>query len=83
MPFKFRIDAGQWLDPAPNATNNEGGNLIFMKGVEPLGVKATLIDNNQIYVRLAGLPQGASYTEADLLFNQCFRRKNSHQKYFL
>ncbi|MFY7733627.1 MAG: alpha-amylase family glycosyl hydrolase [Bacteroidia bacterium] len=75
MPFKFRIDAGQWLDPAPNATNIEGGNLIFMKGVEPLGVKATLIDNNQIYVRLAGLPQGASYTEADLLLTNALGEK--------
>ena len=65
MPFKFRIDDGKWLDPPSNATNTEGGNLIFMKGVEPLSLKASLEDDNRIYVRLAGLPEGTTYTDKD------------------
>lgn len=65
MPFKFRIDEGKWLDPPTNATNTEGGNLVFMKGVEPLSLSASLLDNNRIYVRLTSLPKGVSYDMND------------------
>ena len=31
-PFKFRVDGGRWLDPPADATNAQGGNLVFRSG---------------------------------------------------
>lgn len=54
QPFKFRTADGKWLDPPKTAPNAEGGNLVFMKGVEPFELRATLLDNDKIEVTLKG-----------------------------
>lgn len=53
-PFKFRINEGAWLDPFTAAPNAEGGNLIFMKGMTPPALKATLNNKRAIYVKVQG-----------------------------
>ena len=73
--FKFRIDEGKWLDPPVGASNTDGGNLIFMKGIEPLGLKATLIDNNNIEVTLSGLPKNESFSESDFILTNANNEK--------
>ena len=53
--FKFRINDGKWLDPPANASNIDGGNLIFMKGIEPPALAATLLSDEQIEITLKGI----------------------------
>lgn len=54
-PFKFRIDEGIWLDPPEIAPNKEGGNLIFLYGVEAPDLVAEIIDNRTIVCYLQGV----------------------------
>ena len=57
-PFKFRVDAGgqkgRWLDPAPGASNVEGGNLVFLYGVRPSRARAELRNARAIWVDVSG-----------------------------
>lgn len=57
-PFKFRIDSGRWLDPPALATNVEGGNLVFMKGLLPPTLKAEIHRSKTIWAWVYG--QGIS-----------------------
>jgi pullulanase/glycogen debranching enzyme len=53
-PFKFRINEGEWLSPPTMATNEQGGNLIFMSGIEPTKLIAEITANGTIWVNLEG-----------------------------
>ena len=53
--FKFRVNDGKWLDPPAGATNTDGGNLVFMKGVQPLSLEAGIESNTSIDVWVKGL----------------------------
>lgn len=55
--FKFRIGDGKWLDPPKDASNVDGGNLIFMKGIEPLALEAGFESDGRIEVWIRGLNQ--------------------------
>jgi pullulanase/glycogen debranching enzyme len=65
--FKFRIDDGKWLNPPQNANNTDGGNLIFMKGTEPLSLYATLVNHNHIKMIIKGLTQEVDFSEKSIL----------------
>lgn len=54
VPFKFRVDAGRWLDPHPGAPNVEGGNLVFLQGVTPTRLVAELRGPQSVWVELSG-----------------------------
>jgi len=53
-PFKFRINDGRWLDPPAGATNTEGGNLIFMKGLKAPTLKAEIYRSKTIWAWVSG-----------------------------
>jgi len=53
-PFKFRIDNGRWLDPPQSAQNVEGGNLIFMKGLQAPALKAEIHRSKTIWAWTSG-----------------------------
>lgn len=53
-PFKFRINEGEWLSPPTMATNEQGGNLIFMSGIEPTKLIAEITANSTVWVNLSG-----------------------------
>jgi pullulanase/glycogen debranching enzyme len=53
-PFKFRIDAGEWLQPPHLASNREGGNLVFAPGVAPLRMRAEIRTDRTLWVQLTG-----------------------------
>jgi len=55
--FKFRTADGKWLDPPKQAPNAEGGNLVFMKGMEPFALVATILSNTDIEVQIKGLEE--------------------------
>ncbi len=74
-PFKYRVDEGKWLDPPKEADNAEGGNLIFMKGIEPLALKATLLADKQIEVTLTGFPKHKIVTIADFVLTNAQNEK--------
>lgn len=75
MAFKYRIDDGKWIDPPKGADNTDGGNLIFMKGVEPLALKATLAGDNKIEVSLTGLPKSTLLTIYDFVLTNARNEK--------
>ena len=52
--FKFRINDGEWLDPAASATNVNAGNLVFMMGIEPLRVQAAIIGPRAVEIQMFG-----------------------------
>lgn len=60
--FKFRVNDGKWLDPPANASNADGGNLIFMKGIEPPAISATLLSDEQIEITLKGMKKDDNFT---------------------
>lgn len=60
--FKFRINDGKWLEPPANASNADGGNLIFMKGIEPPTLSATLVSDDQIEITLKGIKKEGNFT---------------------
>jgi hypothetical protein len=60
--FKFRINDGKWLEPPANASNTDGGNLIFMKGIEPLSLSATLLSDDQIKITIKGIKKEYNFT---------------------
>lgn len=53
-PFKFRIDEGRWLEPPAEAPNAEGGNLVFLQGVEPPRLRATLRSPRAVWATVTG-----------------------------
>lgn len=53
-PFKFRINEGEWLSPPEMATNEQGGNLVFMSGIEPTKLVAEITANSTLWVSLVG-----------------------------
>ncbi len=53
-PFKFRVDAGRWLDPPASTPNAEGGNLVFLFGAVPPRLVAELHGPHAIWVEVAG-----------------------------
>lgn len=53
-PFKFRINDGTWLDPHSTAPNNEGNNLIFMRGIKPATLKTELQNKRAIWAEISG-----------------------------
>jgi pullulanase len=53
-PFKFRVDAGEWLQPPAESPNREGGNLVFAPGVDPIRMRAEIRTENTLWVRLTG-----------------------------
>ncbi|MEM6327019.1 MAG: alpha-amylase family glycosyl hydrolase [Bacteroidota bacterium] len=53
-PFKFRVDAGRWLDPPASAPNVEGGNLVFLYGVTPARLVAGLRGEQSVWVEVTG-----------------------------
>ena len=57
-PFKFRVDAGgqagRWLDPPADARNAEGGNLVFLYGVQPSRARAELRSARAVWVEVTG-----------------------------
>lgn len=52
-PFKFRVDDGRWLDPLAGA-DQEGGNLIFLQGIQPPGLRAELRGETAVWASLTG-----------------------------
>ena len=53
-PFKFRVDAGRWLDPPAEAPNVQGGNLVYRIGVTPTRLVAELRGERSVWVELTG-----------------------------
>ena len=53
-PFKFRTDAGRWLDPPAGAPNAEGGNLVFLHGATPARLVAELRGPQAVWARVEG-----------------------------
>lgn len=53
-PFKFRVDQGDWMEPPRDATNREGGNLVFANGVKPKKLVAEIKNATCIWVQLSG-----------------------------
>jgi pullulanase/glycogen debranching enzyme len=53
-PFKFRIDDGRWLDPPAGSPNAEGGNLVFLHGVQPPRLRAELRSDDTVWATLTG-----------------------------
>lgn len=53
-PFKFRINEGKWMDPISTAANVEGGNYIFLKGVQPPELKAEIQRSKTIWAWVKG-----------------------------
>ncbi|MCF8254490.1 MAG: pullulanase [Bacteroidia bacterium] len=54
MPFKFRTQDGKWMDPPKSAPNLEGGNLVYMKGFEPLSINPGITADGKIMVIIKG-----------------------------
>ncbi|MGH1364117.1 MAG: alpha-amylase family glycosyl hydrolase [Calditrichia bacterium] len=52
--FKFRINDGQWLSPPAGATNEQGGNLVFMKEAVLQTLKAEMRGPRAIWAEIAG-----------------------------
>jgi pullulanase/glycogen debranching enzyme len=53
-PFKFRINAGEWLQPPEQTPNQEGGNLVFADGIDPIRLRAEIRTENTLWIRLTG-----------------------------
>ncbi|WP_456425817.1 alpha-amylase family glycosyl hydrolase [Rhodocaloribacter sp.] len=53
-PFKFRIDDGVWLDPPAAAPNVEGGNLVFLFGVDPPALRAEIQGPKAVWAEVSG-----------------------------
>ena len=66
--FKFRINDGTWLDPPEVAPNKKGGDLVFMQGVIPPGLKAEIRSDGLIWATITGerplLPEAYRLTDA-------------------
>ena len=54
-PFKFRVNDGQWLNPPSEASNNQGGNLVFMHEMEAPELKAEIRDEHTIWASINGV----------------------------
>ncbi len=52
--FKFRINQGEWLAPPADAPNEQGGNLVFMKGKQPPTLFAELRRPRSLWVEVKG-----------------------------
>ena len=53
-PFKYRVDAGRWLDPPPGTPNAEGGNFVFLYGTPVARAVAELRGPRSVWVELEG-----------------------------
>jgi pullulanase/glycogen debranching enzyme len=53
-PFKYRIDEGAWMPPPIDASNAEGGNLVFLYGIAPARLQAELRDGRTIWAFVTG-----------------------------
>lgn len=53
-PFKFRINDGEWLNPPAGTPNEQGGNLVFLFGVQPPSLKAEIRTSKSIWFKLSG-----------------------------
>lgn len=53
-PFKFRIDQGDWMEPPREASNREGGNLVFADGIKPKKLVAEIRNASCIWIQLTG-----------------------------
>ncbi len=54
-PFKFRVDEGDWLSPPAGTPNEEGGNLVYLKGIDPPGLRAEYRNANAIWAVVTGM----------------------------
>jgi pullulanase len=62
--FKFRInDNGEWLNPPADAPNQQGGNLVFLKGVKPPSMTAEITRSGTIYAYVEGFERPLSPKE--------------------
>ncbi|NND70718.1 MAG: pullulanase [Rhodothermales bacterium] len=52
--FKFRINAGEWLDPPANATNVAAGNLVYLQDVQPVRASAELHGSRAVWLTVTG-----------------------------
>ncbi|MDX2284004.1 MAG: alpha-amylase family glycosyl hydrolase [Bacteroidia bacterium] len=55
--FKYRTDAGEWLQPPPGTPNEKGSNLVFLQDMTPPMLRAELLRSGVIWLRAAGLPR--------------------------
>ncbi|GAB4396572.1 MAG: type I pullulanase [Microscillaceae bacterium] len=53
--FKFRINEGEWMSPPPGTPNEQGGNLVFLKGQTPPRMRAEIRRNRTIWVTIEGI----------------------------
>lgn len=53
-PFKFRINEGEWLSPPPTASNEQGGNLVFMSDIKPAKLVGDIDNEYAIWATLEG-----------------------------
>ena len=58
--FKFRMNDGEWMAPPPEADNEQGGNLVFLKGVIGKGLKAELVHDRLIWADITGVERPLS-----------------------
>lgn len=54
-PFKFRINDGTWLSPPSTASNEEGGNLIYMPETQPFRLIGDIENERTIWAYLEGV----------------------------
>ncbi len=66
-PFKFRINDGVWLDPHAAAPNADGGNLIFMRGIQPPRLTAEIRTARAIRADISGDQITRSLSPGDYL----------------
>ena len=52
--FKFRINDGEWLSPPSLATNEKGGNLIFMHDIVIGSLRAEIHGSYTIWAKITG-----------------------------
>ncbi|MEM9857364.1 MAG: alpha-amylase family glycosyl hydrolase [Bacteroidota bacterium] len=64
--FKFRINEGKWLDPPQGANNVKSGNLVFLMGITPPGIKAEIHDTRTIWAEIEGIDRPLSPKEYQL-----------------
>ena len=50
--FKFRINAGEWLEPPAASPNQKGGDLVFMMANDLVPLKAELKSENLIWAEI-------------------------------
>ena len=68
VPFKFRIDDGEWLEPPAGAPNSKSGNLVFSPQVITKSLNAEITADGRIWADILGDrpsdPTGYKITDA-------------------